>query len=120
MKLRRLKRHVPAFERELALEILKSDKLRVTILICAVGMMMLAILTLAVFGFEDFQNIFHGEFKSFLMIVLSMIVIGLCCLVAELIVINRLIDERRQAHPLLPYLSALIETCLPLAALLIT
>lgn len=120
MKLRRLKRHLPAFESELGLEILKSDKLRVTILICAVAMMLLAILTLSVFGFEDFQNIFHGKFKSFLMIVLSLIVIGLGCLVAELTVINRLITERRLAYPLLPYLSAFFETCIPLAALVIT
>jgi len=120
MKLRRLKRHRPAFESELALEILKSDKLRVTILICAVGVMLLAILTLALFGFEDFQNIFHGQFKSFLMVVLSIIIIGLGGLVVELILIKRLVDERRKAPLLLPYVTALIETCIPLSALLIT
>jgi adenylate cyclase len=120
MKLRRLKRHRPAFESELALEILKSDKLRVTILISAVGVVLLTTLTLAVFGFEDFQNIFHGQFKSFLMIVLSTMIIGLGCLLVQLIVINRLINERRKAHPLLPYVSALIETLTPLAALLAT
>jgi hypothetical protein len=49
MRLRRLKRHQPAFESELALEILKGDKLRVTILICAFGLMLLATLTLDVF-----------------------------------------------------------------------
>ncbi|HJS23561.1 MAG TPA: hypothetical protein VJ751_04260, partial [Pyrinomonadaceae bacterium] len=120
MKLRRLKRHRPAFESELALEVLKSDKLRVTILICAVGVMLLAILTLAVFGFEDFQNIFHGQFKSFLMVVLSMMIIGLGGLVVELILIKRLVEERRKAPLLLPYVTALIETCIPLSALLIT
>jgi adenylate cyclase len=120
MRLRRLKRHQPAFESELALEILKSDKLRVTILICAFGLMLLATLTLAVFGFEDFQNIFHGQFKSFLMILLSTMIFALVCLLAELVVINRLITERRKAPLLLPYLSALVETCLPLAGLLIT
>ena len=120
MRLRRLKRHQPAFESELALEILKSDKLRVTILICAFGLMLFATLTLAVFGFEDFQNIFHGQFKSFLMILLSTMIFGLVCLLAELVVINRLINERRKAPLLLPYVSALVETCLPLAGLLIT
>jgi adenylate cyclase len=120
MKLRRIKRHQPAFESELALEVLKSDKLRVTILICAFGLMLLATLTLAVFGFEDFQSIFHGQFKSFLMVLLSTMIFGLACLVVEFVVINRLIDERRKAPLLLPYVSALVETCLPLAALLIT
>ena len=76
MKLRRLKRHRPAFESELALEILKSDKLRVTILICALGIMLPAILVLAVFGFEDFQRIFHGNFKLFLMTVFSVLILG--------------------------------------------
>jgi hypothetical protein len=40
MRIRRLKRHRPAahaFESELALEIMKSDKLRVTILLYAFG-----------------------------------------------------------------------------------
>jgi len=120
MKLRRLKRHQPAFERELALEILKSDKLRVTILICAVGVVSLATLTLAVFGFEDFQTVFHGQFKSFLMLVLSTMIVGLGYLIVELIVIKRLIDERRKAKPFLPYVSALIETFIPLAILLAT
>ena len=120
MRLRRIKRHQPAFESELALEMLKSDRLRVTILICAFGLMLLATLTLAVFGFEDFQHIFAGQFKSFLMVLLSTMVFGLGCLVVEFVVINRLIDRRRKAPWLLPYVSALIETCLPLAALLIT
>jgi adenylate cyclase len=120
MRIRRLKRHQPAFESELALEILKSDKLRVTILICAVGVVLLATLTLAVFGFEDFQAVFHGQFKSFLMLVLSTMIVGLGYLIVELIVINRLIDERRKASSYLPYVSALIETFIPLAILLAT
>ena len=119
MKLRRLKRQ-PAFERELALEILNSDKLRVTVLICAVGLVLLATLTLSVFGFEDFQDVFHGRFKSFLMVVLSTMILGLGYLIVELIVINRLTDERRKAGRFLPYVSALIETSIPLAILLAT
>lgn len=123
MKLRLPKRHraaARAFESELALEILKSDKLRVTILICAFGVVVPTILVLAVFGFEDFQQIFHGNFKSFLMVVLTVMILGLGCLVVEWFVISRLINERRKAYPLLPYFSALIETAVPLAALLIT
>ena len=123
MKLRRIKRHpsdARAFESELALEIMKSDKMRVTILICAFGVVVPAILALAVFGFEEFQGIFHGNFKSFLTIVLGVLILGLGCLVVEWFVINRLIRERRKAYPVLPYVSALVETCIPLTALLIT
>ena len=86
MKLRRLRqdrRASGAFENEFALELLKSDKLRVTILICFFGIALPSILLLAVFAFEDFQRIFHGNFKSFLMIVLTVLGLGLCCFTLE-------------------------------------
>ena len=123
MKLRRLKqnrRASGAFESEFAVEILKSDKLRVTILICFFGIALPSILLLAVFAFEDFQRIFHGNFKSFLTIVLSVLGLGLACFTVEWLAIDRRIKEQRQASPLLPYLSALVETSIPLAALLVT
>jgi adenylate cyclase len=122
MKLRRLKRNAPvaaAFESELALEMLKSDRLRLTILICAFAIVVPTILTLAVFAFEDFQRIFHGSFKSFLMLVLTVLSFGLVFLIIEWIAINRLIKEHRKAYAFLPYVSALVETCIPLTALLI-
>jgi len=65
MRLRRLKRHQPAFESELALEILKSDKLRVTILICAVGVMLLAILMLALLGSKISRTSFTASSRAF-------------------------------------------------------
>lgn len=123
MRIRRLKRHRPtahAFESELTLEMMKSDKLRVTILLYAFGLVLPAILVLAIFGLEDFQLIFHGNFKIFLLTVVAALILGLNCLVLEWIVINRHIKQQRKAHPLLPYLGALVETCIPLAALLIT
>lgn len=99
---------------------MKSDKLRVTILLYAFGLVLPAIMGLALFGFDDFQLIFHGNFTLFLVTVFSALILGMNCLVLEWIVINRRIKERRKTHPLLPYLSALVETCIPLAALLIT
>lgn len=123
MRIRRLKRHRPAvhaFETELALEMLKSDKLRVTILICAFGFVLPAIMVHAILAFDDFQVIFHGNFKTFLMTVIAVLVLGLNCLALEWVLINRRINEQRKPHPLLPYVSALLESCIPLAALLIT
>jgi adenylate cyclase len=123
MKLRRLKqkrRASGAFESEFAVEILKSDKLRVTILICFFGVAVPTILLLSIFAFEDFQRIFHGNFKNFLMIVLSVLGLGLACFTVEWLAIDRRIKEQRKASPLLPYLSALVETSIPLAALLVT
>lgn len=66
MRLRRLKRNKiisPAFENELALEILKTDKLRVSILLCILGSVMPLMLWLAVSSYEDFQR-----FQSHLLI----------------------------------------------------
>jgi adenylate cyclase len=123
MTLRRLKRNRPAsgaFEDELALEILKSDRLRVTILICAFAVVLPVILLLATFAVEDFQQIFRGNFRSFLLIVLSVLFLGLCYLVLERIAINRLIRDHRKAYAFLPYVSVLVETSIPLAALLVT
>jgi adenylate cyclase len=123
MKLRRAKRTKKidrSFENELALEMLKSDKLRVTILIAAFGIVLPAILFLAVFAFEDFQRIFHGNFRSFLLAVLGALVAGEIFLVGEWFALSRIIKERRKAYPWIPYIGALVETCIPLTALLIT
>ena len=102
MRLRRLKATGPisgAFENELALEMLKSDRLRVTILIFAFASVLPAILVLAVFAFEDFQRIFHGNFKSFFLIILALLTLGLGWLIVEWLAINRLIKEHRKAYP---------------------
>lgn len=123
MKLRRRKRRkitARSFENELTLEMLKSDKLRVTILIAAFALVLPAILILAVFAFEDFQRIFHGNFKSFLLAVLVALIAGEIFLAGEWFALRRTINERRRAYPWLPYLGALVETCIPLTALLIT
>lgn len=124
MRLRRRKRKrnrsaARSFESELALEMLKSDKLRVTILMGALSAVLPVTLTLAVFVYEDFQRIFHGNFKGFIVTLLGVLAICLGCLTVEWFAIARLIRERRRAYPCLPYISALVETSLPLAALLI-
>lgn len=108
------------FERELTLEILKSDKLRVTILICAFGAVLPVTLVLALFRYEDFQRIFDGDFKNFLATLLIVLFLCLAFLTLEWFAINRLIAQRRRAYAYLPYVSALVETSLPVAGLLIT
>jgi adenylate cyclase len=77
-------------------------------------------LSLAVFVYEDFQRIFHGNFKSFLVALLSTMTLCLGCLTLEWIALNRRIRERRRGNPCLPYISAAVETILPMAGLLIT
>ena len=99
---------------------LKSDKLRVTILICAFGAVLPVTLTVAVLVYEDFQRIFHGNFKSFLVVLLTTMVTCLGFLTLEWFAIDRRIRQRRRGHSCLPYVSAVVETSLPIAALLIT
>src|SRR5262245_33188372 len=108
MRLRRLKQLrtiSPAFESELALEILKTDKLRVTILLCILGSVVPLMLMLAVFSYEDFQRAFRGNFKTFLLTVLLVIGAALTSLTLEWFAINRRIKEQLTPRPFFQYLS---------------
>ena len=108
-----------ALESQFALEVLESDKLRVTILMGAVASTVPMLLTLSVISFAAFQRTFHGNFKSFLVRVGVVIPLTLACLFAERIAINRLIKTRGRAMPLLQYLSAFIETSIPTTGIVI-
>ena len=108
------------FQNELASEILKSDKLRVTILICVFGSVLCLILLLAVFAYEDFQRTFHGNFRRFFVLVLAVLVVGLACMILERVAITRRIELRQKARPVFQYLSVLVEMSIPTAALLVT
>ena len=124
MRLRRIKERnkpgSPAFESELALEILKGDRLRVTILFCILASVVPLMLLFAVFSYEDFQRSFRGNFKSFLLTLLLIMGGVLTSLIVEWFAINRRLKGRLVPRPFFQYLSALIETSVPLAALLVT
>ena len=108
-----------AFEREFALEILKSDKLRVTILIGVILSALLIVLIVALLGFEQFQRSFHGNFRGFITTFITVMGVALVCLVVEGVVIDHL--SRKQAHPstLIQHLSSFIETSIPTLAMMI-
>ena len=55
-----------AFEREFALEILKSDRLRVTILIGVIIAALLTLLGVAALGAKQFQGSLHGNMIGFI------------------------------------------------------
>src|SRR5678815_3731557 len=93
------------FEREFALEILKSDRLRITILICAIGVAALVIPVISLFTFENFQSSFKGQFSSFVLTFVIIFTVTLLCLVLERLSITRLIKQQKQAKPLLQYVS---------------
>lgn len=54
------------------------------------------------------------------MTVLTVLAVGFGCFALEWLAINQRIKEQRKADPLLPYLSAIVETSIPFAALLVT
>ena len=98
MTLRRRRRDtVDLFEEEFALESLKSDKLRVSILIGAIISSLLIVLIMVPFFFEQFQSAFHGNFRRFLIAVLVIFGANLSYLLAERIVIDRLIRKTAKA-----------------------
>ena len=116
MTFRRLKRrpHISnVFDSEFALEILKSDKLRVSILL-GTWISILTVLFLLSFAFTgQFQSAFHGKFYEFrkALIIGSAVTCG--SLVLELLAIERLIRTDKAGRPALRYLSAFIETSIP-------
>jgi adenylate cyclase len=115
MRRRRNKRSTisSAFEHEFALEILRSDQLRVTILMGVIGSALVLLWVLSIFFFAQFQSTFHGNFKQFLVILSSVVSLVLVCLLLERAAINRRIKAQGKASRLLQYLSALIETSFP-------
>jgi adenylate cyclase len=101
------------FETEFALEILKSDQLRVTILLFTWLTAMPIVAFVSVLFFDQFNALFHGQFRGFLI----SFVIGIGCagtlLTLERVTISHFIKQRRDLYRSLQYFSALIETSFP-------
>ena len=108
-----------AFEREFALEILKSDRLRVTILGIAILSFLPLILLLLCFFLDHFQRAFHGNFKGFLATVGTFMAIVLTCLTVERLVIDYLINNQGKSFDSLQYISAFVETSIPTIGMLL-
>jgi adenylate cyclase len=108
-----------AFENEFAVEILKSDRLRVTILIGVIATTLLLQLTMWFFAQEEFRQSFRGGFDRFLAAVMAIGSIALVCLFIQHALISRRISLKTKPFPLLQYFSVLIETSLPTTAMII-
>ena len=120
MTLRRRRRVVTdEFEEQFALESLKSERLRVSILIGAVVSSVLLMLLLMPLFFEQFQLVFHGNFKGFLLAVVILFGSNICYLGVEYIVIDRIIKQKLRPIPPMKYLSALVETSIPTLGIII-
>jgi adenylate cyclase len=107
------------FEEEFALESLKSDRLRVSILIGAIVSSLLLVLILIPIFFEEFQTAFHGNFRGFFLAVCIIFGANLTYLVIERIAIDRLIRKRQKPFAALKYVSAFVETSIPTAGMIV-
>src|SRR5690349_9575787 len=84
---------VDAFAEEFAFESLKSDRLRVSILIGAIVSSLLLVLSLIPIFFDDFQRAFHGNFRNFLVAVFVIFGLNLGYLIAERVALSRRIKK---------------------------
>jgi adenylate cyclase len=107
------------FEKEFALESLKSERLRVSILIGAITSALLLVLLMTLFFFDAFEAAFHGRFKGFLSAVGIIFGLTLVYLLAERAVISRRIKIQQRPSAVFKYLSALVETSIPTAGMIV-
>ena len=107
------------FEKEFAIESLKSDRLRVSILIGAIASALVFILIMGPIFHDEFQRAFHGKFREFLIAVYIIFGANVCYLTTEYIVLGRLIKKQQKPFAALRYLSAFVETSIPSAGMLV-
>ena len=119
ISLRKSKRAADVFEEEFALESLKSDQLRVTILIGAIASSVLLVVVLAQVFYDQFQSVFHGNSDGFLQAVGVVFAVNMLFLTAERIVIGRLIKKQIRPSNALKYLSAFLETSIPTTGIIV-
>jgi adenylate cyclase len=119
--LRKRKRAVDqdAFEAEFAIESLKSDRLRVTILIGAIVASVLLVFVMSLVFFKQFDRVFHGNSRGFLTAVGAVFAANLTFLTAERVIIGRLIKKQRRPSTLLKYVSAFLETSIPTTGIIV-
>ena len=108
-----------AFENEFASEVLRSDQLRVAILMGVVVSAAVAVSGFTVLYYEQFRRSFRGDVRGFLISFGVVAGFALVCLSIERAVIVRMIRTRRRISEPPQYLSALIETSLPTAGMIV-
>src|ERR1044072_2048020 len=98
------------FEKEFAIESLKSERLRVSILIGAIVSALVFVLIMAPIFYAEFQSAFHGKFREFLITVYLIFGANVLYLTSERIALGRLIKKQQKPFPALKYVSAFVET----------
>jgi adenylate cyclase len=105
-----------AFENEFASEVLRSDQLRITILMGVIASV--AVSGFLVTYYEQFHRSFQEHVHGFLMSFGVVATFALVWLLIERAVIIRMIRKQRRISDAPQYLSALVETSLPTAAMI--
>jgi adenylate cyclase len=77
------------------------------------------VLIMAPIFYGDFQSAFHGRFREFLLAVYVIFGANLLYLIAERIILNRLIKKQQKAFPALKYVSAFVETSIPTLGMMV-
>lgn len=119
MTLRRGGAVTDEFDEQFALESLKSERLRVSILIGAIVSSVTLLLLLLPFFFDQFQIVFHGNIKGFLVAVVILFTANICYLGAEYIILGRIIKNQLRPIPAMKYVSAFVETSIPTVGMMI-
>ena len=108
-----------AFENEFALEVLRSDQLRVTILMGVIGAALVAVAALMLIAIEQFRRSFRGNISGFVISFGTVAALAMACLLIERIVISDTIRKQRGISVPLQYLSAFVETSIPTAGMIV-
>src|SRR5690349_4705502 len=82
------------FEKEFGIESLKSERLRVTILMGAVFSSVALLMLLTLIFFDQFDATFRGNARRFLLAAMVLFVVNICYLLAERMVLGRLIRKK--------------------------
>src|SRR5262249_13213356 len=105
-------------EDELAMEVLRGEKLRLNILICGVASALILLNLLPFLLLNEFQRAFHGSFRTFQFGVTIVTVLTIFYLLAERLLIARHLQKKKRLGEVRQYLSALIETSIPTAGVM--
>src|ERR1044072_2719838 len=107
------------FEKEVAIESLKSERLRVTILMGAVISSVALLLLMTLLFFDQFNTTFRGNARMFLLAAIVLFGVNICYLLMERLILGRMIKKQMKPIPTLKYLSAFVETSIPAAGIII-
>ena len=108
-----------AFDREFALEVLRSDRLRVNILLGVLSSGLLLASALLIAAPQFFRSAFHGRLSGFIVTLGVFSTTTLVCLSTERIIISRRISRQQTISQWLQFLSAFVETSIPTAGIIV-